>query len=361
MGIELMKSKIPCRTLGPALLVIGWLLISSGLAMAANQDANANTDFEAGFYYTVQEGDTLWDLSQRFSDTPWQWPDLWRENKQIPNPHWIYPGDRIRLYRKTGQYRQEAPATTEVPTAAPDVQAAPVTKKPKPQVDFLYSNIDRVGFIRNPIVQPLGVIFKSLDDKKLISQDDTVYIRYPEEGKVVEFKPGMRLTVYRNLEPEKGSITEGTEAGTQHYLLGVVEITKSEADHAMAKVVDIYRAIFINDKVMMYEPISPIVRVVDSPPGIKGTIIASEDHSKMMGDLFIAFIDKGIDDQIAPGQVYSIYYQETVPLGVGKQTTTLNPVDIGSLLVLRAEKSASTVVITSSSRKISPGQLIRTP
>ncbi len=356
-----MKSKIPCRTLGPALLVIGWLLISSGLVMAADQETNVNADFEAGFYYTVQKGDTLWDLSQRFSDTPWQWPDLWRENKQIPNPHWIYPGDRIRLYRKTGQYRPEGTVTSAVPAAAPDVQAAAVEKRPKPQVDFLYSNIDRVGFIRNPIVKPLGVIFKSLDDKKLISRDDTVYIRYPAEGKVVEFKPGMRLTVYRNLDPLKGDITQGTESGTQHYLLGVVEITKSEADHAMAKVVQSFRAILIGDKVMMYEPMSPIVRVVDSPPGIKGTLIASEDHTKMMGDLYIAFIDKGIDDHIAPGQVYSIYYQETVPLGVGKQTTTLNPVDIGSCLVLRAEKNASTVVITSSSRKISAGQPFRTP
>ena len=35
---------------------------------------------ETGFYYTVKEGDTLWDLSQRFMDTPWVWPDLWNEN-----------------------------------------------------------------------------------------------------------------------------------------------------------------------------------------------------------------------------------------------------------------------------------------
>ncbi|MBI5896510.1 MAG: LysM peptidoglycan-binding domain-containing protein [Desulfobacterales bacterium] len=338
------------------------LLISSGQAVAANQEANAKIDYEAGFYYTVQEGDTLWGLSQRFSDTPWQWPDLWRENKQIPNPHWIYPGDRIRLYRKTEQHRAEAPPTAEVPAAAPDVQAATPAKAPKPEVDFLYSNIDRVGFIRDPIVQPLGVIFKSLDDKRLVSQDDTVYIRYPEEGKVVDFKPGMRLTVYRNLDPnDKETITKDTKTGTQHYLLGVVEITKSEPDHAMAKVVDFYRSITIGDRVKMYEPISPIVRVVDSTPDIKGKIITSEDHNTMMGDLHIAFIDKGTDDHIVPGQIYVIYYQETVPLGVGKQMTTLNPVDIGSLLVLRTEKNASTVVITSSSRKITSGQPVRTP
>jgi len=353
-----MKSKTGCRTLGPMLLVIGWLLMLSGQALAADPQPNAKMDYEAGFYYTVQEGDTLWGLSQRFSDTPWQWPDLWRENRQIPNPHWIYPGDRIRLYRKTAA----ATPPAQVPAAAPEVQATTPEKRRAPEVDFLYSNIDRVGFIRDPIVKPLGVIFKSLDDKRLISQDDTIYIRYPDDGKVVDFKPGMRLTVYRNLDPnDKETMAEDSKTGTQHYLLGVVEITKSEADHAMAKVVDNYRAMTIGDRVMTYEPSSPIIRVVDSTPGIKGQIITSEDHTKMMGDLFIAFIDKGSDDQIVPGQIYVIYYQETVPTGVGKEKVTLNPVDIGSLLVLRTEKNTSTVVVTSSSRKITAGQPIRTP
>lgn len=360
MGIESMKSKTRCRTCGPILVLIGWFLMISGQAAAANEGIEPKVDYEAGFYYTVQKGDTLWDLSQRFSDTPWQWPDLWRENKQIPNPHWIYPGERIRLYRKTEKHRVQAAPKTEVPAVAPQVEATITERKPKPPVDFLYSNIDRVGFIREPIVQPLGVIFKSLDDKKLISEGDTVYIRYPDSGKVTEFTPGMRLTVYRNLGPKDEDPTVGSN-GTQHYLLGVVEITKSEPEYGMAKVVDTYRAILLNDKVMVYEPRSPIVAVVDSTPGIKGTIITAEDHTKMLGNLVIGFIDKGTDDQIVPGQIYTIYYQETVPLGAGKKEVTLNPVDIGSLLVLRTEKNTSTVVITDNSRKITPGQPIRTP
>ncbi len=76
------------------------LTVSAAIALALSfsvttADAVEETiEHEAGFYYTIQRGDTLWDLSDKFFDSPWYWPELWQENEQIPNPHWIYPGER---------------------------------------------------------------------------------------------------------------------------------------------------------------------------------------------------------------------------------------------------------------------------
>ena len=53
--------------------------------------------------YVVKKGDTLWDISNIFLDKPWLWPELWRNNVQIENPHLIYPGDTLQLRYENGQ------------------------------------------------------------------------------------------------------------------------------------------------------------------------------------------------------------------------------------------------------------------
>ena len=55
--------------------------------------------------YTVVKGDTLWDISAHFLNTPWLWPRLWQANSQVENPHLIYPGDVLNLIWIDGEPR----------------------------------------------------------------------------------------------------------------------------------------------------------------------------------------------------------------------------------------------------------------
>lgn len=308
------------------------------------EQVQQTVEHESGYYYTVQKGDTLWDLSQRFSDSPWLWPDLWEENSQIANPHWIYPGERIRLFHQKGIENY----VLNVVEQKPEPQEEP----PKELPFYYYSPIDHIGFLKETPVAPLGSIFKSKEDKVMIGTGDMVYIR--QEG-VQPLAVGEKYTVYRTLDRVMDEKTKKL-IGTQHYLTGVVQITKKEPQFAVASVVSSYRDIAIGDLLMPYEKRSPKITLAESRKGLEGKIIIGEEHGQIMGDNSIAFIDKGLVDGVKNGQAYSLFYQESHQIDPkDRKSVMLTAVNYGTLLVLHTEPTTATVLITMSEKTVQPG------
>lgn len=325
---------------------------------------------ESGIYYTVKKGDTLWDLSRKFADSPYIWPDMWSDNSQITNPHRIYPGERIRLYRRED--------VMQTPIEEPVVEAAvveiepepelvpPPEEEPEPPVEpvqevkyVTYSRVDQVGFIRKPPVKPHGKIFSVRNDVEMIATDDIVYIRRQGKNTLI---PGNKYSVYRipNKVWDKNS---GTYLGAQHYPVGVVLIQRiEEKDYAVGKIERAFINIRIGDMLMPFQR-RPIDLARRKPPAdITGEIVMAEVGNLVIGDNVVAYINRGKKHGVEVGHIYNVFYQESGRLNPkSNRKIFLDPVDFGEFIVLLTEDITSTVLITKAQRHIQPGTKFHAP
>lgn len=324
-------------------IVVGCFCLQSALADDGREET---VKVVAGLYYTVQKGDTLWDISERFYDSPWVWPDLWAKNPQILNPNWISPGEQIRLFS-----REHLETIVELGPQAPESDAQP---RPEPPY-YLYPTIDKVGFIREKAVTPSGTIFNAMGDKDLIVEGNLVYIR--ASGKAA-FRAGDRYTVFRTLKPLKNQRTKKL-IGIQHCIMGILEITDVQPEFSIGKIIDTFRVIDVNDLVMPYEPQSPKITLIKGKEGLKGKIIIAERNEGIFATQAVVFIDMGRKDGVKVGQSYSVYYQEEEYLDPKrKESILLPPVNFGEILILRTEESTATALVTMARKAIEPGAMI---
>jgi hypothetical protein len=349
-GFVIPFSPTPCRIALIGLLGLLMVLMAAvpGVMAQATDLPAGVVEQESGYYYTVQKGDTLWGLSRRFADSPFYWPGLWQKNPQIPNPHRIFPGDRIRLYRKTWT---EPLAIEPQPTTG---ASAAYHEPPY----YRYPGMLRVGFIRREPIPPSATIFKLDPEKTVSGQFDAVMI-HPATGTALV--AGQRYTVYRTLDPFFDADGK-TFVGYQHLILGIAEITEVGKDLATAAVVKSFHEMQVGDKLMPFEKRSEKIPLAPSTPAIKGKILAAEEERSMLGDHDLVFIDRGQRDGIRNGQQYVIYdaAERHVDPQSGVQAS-LPPVEQGTLLVLRTENETATAIITASKKNIAPGARFKTP
>lgn len=340
------------RLLGTMLSL--WIAVTGLYPASARAEEGRNQTYplDAGMYYTIKKGDTLWDLSRHFFDSPWVWPDLWEKNQQIPNPHWIYPGNRIRIYSREGLELEKR----HIPGTAPTTPPAALPEKNRKPSYFNYPAIDSVGFVRTPLT-PCGTVTKVITVKELISNLDMVYV---QPAKNAAFACGDRFTIYRTPGAVRDPVTHA-RIGVQHYIVGVLEITEVARPYCMAKVIHSFRQIEDNDLLMPYQARSPKIAISDSQRGFDGRIVGVEEARELIADRDLVFIDKGQKDGVKAGQYYSVYYRPEVPDQKERAGALLPPIDLGTILVLHVEETTATGLVTAAKKTIELGKKLRTP
>lgn len=112
--------------------VLGTISTLAALAFAAPLAAQDITGDPPEGGWTVVEGNTLWDLAERFLGDPFQWRTIWEANREtIPNPDLIYPGQTIRIPGADGSMIEVrvVPAGQQPPARTPMAEAPPARER----------------------------------------------------------------------------------------------------------------------------------------------------------------------------------------------------------------------------------------
>jgi hypothetical protein len=322
----MMKARVAVtRSLGAVLAA----LAVCGLAVAAN---NVQV-------YTVKKGDTLWAIAADKLGEGYRWPQIWENNKQVKNPHWIYPGDRIYF-----------PGPPEVKEAA--VEAPPPAVPAPPRPDTLdYTSSNSAGFVSGWDFDRAGEIIASYHQAENLYEGVEVFVDLGSDQGVRE---GDLLLVFRPNEqvihPETGKPI-GYRVTEEGHLKVVQVGAKTARCHILRSFTNIRRG----DRVVPFKPLPETFTLRSAPQGVKGVIVSQRDERVEMGREDVVYLDVGTAQGVEVGSRFGVYREGARVARKDKADDVLPPDVLGEAVVIRAGEKSSTALLTRSSGPIHVG------
>jgi hypothetical protein len=245
--------------------------------------------------HVVQKGDTLWSLCSKYFNDPWRWPRLWAANPVITNPHWIFPGDIIRL----------GGGGAPVGVPAPGSKAAPA-RQGLTSVNRLdaYAGsailLRETGFIETKDLDQAATITGSREEKIMLSTGDQAYLRYP---KGTTLRAGERYSVFStdSDQPVVDTMT-GKTYGYLVRILGDIVINQiAENDVArgtlMDTIVPIERGARISPFVHQFKRVEPR----PSDVNLEARVIATFAPNVLLAPGHFVVLNRGKRDGVQVG------------------------------------------------------------
>jgi len=309
--------------------------------------------------YTVQPGDTLWDISRRFLEDPWYWPEIWHENPEIDNPHLIYPGDVIRLTVVDGEPRLTVERGGGTVKLSPQVRAesldVAVQTIPISAIRPFLTGDRVVG--RETLDQAPYVVAGG-DQRVLGSQGDMIYAR----GLPADPERGWSLV--REMDPLVDPVT-GEVLGYEARYLGRARLER-EGDPATLRIAESQREVRAGDRLLVAEPRELQARFTPRAPGteVAAVILSARDRVARIGQYDVVIVNRGSSDGLEAGHVLEVFKRgrEVVDrYGDRRETITLPEEKAGEIIIFRTAERLSFGLVMEASRAMGINDIARSP
>ena len=335
---------------------LNWL---GALALVLCPSLVASAQEPASQTHTVRKGDTLWDLARQYRNDPFLWPDIYRLNTSVvEDPHWIYPGEVLRL---DASEAVAAVPSTDTPSVPDSALAAPVAVE-EPAAPDPADAPASLATLTDPAPQPATESAEAEEEMPLLfgkpvseSMKETLlaYTNQPYRPlRRSEFYSSGFLSENERLPYGKvlGPVTppqiraQGRNASAMPYTVLAIEApgrgtyqlgdtllvvrNGGEMEHhgdivvptGMAQIIDTAGRKYLAEVVAIYGPIRAGQQVLPAESfggtggeravpvehGITATLLGGPGRQDLKAPQMIVFLDKGRRDGVAPGDLFEI-------------------------------------------------------
>lgn len=339
-------------------------------------------ELNADGVYTIKGGDTLWDLSQQFLSNPWYWPKIWADNPYVDNPHWIYPGNQLRIRFNADGLPAEVsvePLVEEDPLAARPTEVPAFSTGSMHSTDTLGQSSDLVSIAGRGLISlrppgelrarvssivtsrelaETGVVDSSFEQKELLSTFDRVYIRFNDARKP---RIGEKFSLFRTSDEVIHPVTKESW-GFQTKIMGTLRIVAIEKDVAVGEIGDVTDYIVRGDRVGPAAALDKLVSPVPNTRDVSAIVLTTEiPDQQEIGESHVVFLDKGAREGVAEGNTFTIIHAgdglARLSLGSANRIADaeMPQEPVATLVVFDVRDDASAAMVVKSLREVKVG------
>ena len=352
------------------------LFVLCGTAVAQGGQGTLALKPDAPDRYVVVPGDTLWGISQRYTDSPWRLPELWGMNRdQIRNPHLIYPGNVLLLDRAKGTISiaggEASGSATTAPSGtsklSPRIRSEAIGRK---EVASIPPSAIEPFLSRPLIVEPDGLdkaptIVGTQSDRVIIAAGSTAYVRGIPANPAAE----QSYYVYRKGGPLVDPETKQTVAYEAIYL-GTAQLTRP-GEPATVVLSSAVQEVEAGDKLVAagrLEAPSYVPHAPDKP--LRGRIMSIYKGVSRVGEAgrySVIALNRGRNDGLEVGHVLALHTADQTVQDVSRPRSApdalikLPEERYGLVFVFRVFDRISYALVMNADRPVNAADVVQTP